>query len=173
MARKNGNETMRLQAPHWEQDEYDTNGTLIKEGEWVEVLKYESHGVKRAVQARMAKFIEIENVDFATLQKNKDTDPLSQAKLNLNMQAMMEEGNDGKLLAMLKDWNFKDKNGVTLPLNQQGIDALMDEDVQFILDAIDMYNPDTVTQEDKDAFLQTPSAGSEVSTTTSTAHLGG
>lgn len=171
MARKNGNETVRLQAPHWTQDERDASGNLIKEGEYVIIRKYVTHGIQRKVQAAMADFIKIEQIDVASAAKNPNATP--DMKMQIDVQRLMKQGNDTQLLAMLVDWNFLDEHGHKLPLTQEGLDDVADEDIEYIMAQIDSYNAAPVSQEDRDAFLQTLSNGSEANTTPNTLHLGG
>ena len=167
MARKNGNATMRLQASWWEQDVKDKDGNITREGEWVRVRKHATHGIKRAMSASMAEFIEAK--DIAISQDGK----MPEIQLNLNMKEMMKRSDDTQLLLMIVEWNFTGENGRILPITQEGLDEVHDEDLEYIIQEIDKVNAAPLTEEQRNAFLQMQTSGTDTSIPSETQPLVG
>jgi len=135
MARKHPDDTIDIKAAWWD------------EGETVTLRRYLSHGMSRAIQQAYV------------AAAPKAVDPSDPTSLKLDPAKALEIV-DTPLLYWMVRWSLRDKGGNILPLDQSGLDALVDEDVDYIKAEIDKLSESASLSEDAQAsFLETPPAG--------------
>lgn len=135
MARRDTTKVAQIQAPWWDAGEV----ALIRE--------VVTHGDRKAM---------IKNMIQARMEQSGAG--AGQQTMDLNFR--VEEVQAAMILTMAKDWTLKDVHGKKLPLALASIEALADEDVEFIVSEINRRNPQGLTPEQRMAFL----AASEAST---------
>ncbi len=145
MARQDPNRFDKIAAPHWE------------EGEHVRLRRFLTHGMKRQLEAQIASFVTMGNLDLNDVEGSAEN-------ISIDVQAAMTAGQDAELLLWIVDWTLSDHQGGILPLNQAGLDALDEVDYDFIQREINARaKQKQISPEDHARFFGKPSPGTEVS----------
>ena len=130
MARRDTTLVAQIQAPWWDAGEV----CLIRE--------VVTHGDRKAM---------IKNMIQARMEQGSNAEGVPQQAMDLNFR--IEEVQAAMILTMTRDWTLRDVHGKKLPLSLTSIEALADEDVEFICGEIDKRNPQGLTPERRMAFL--------------------
>jgi len=136
--RRDTTKVEQIQAPWWDS------------GEVVLIREVVTHGDRKAM---------IKNMIQARMEQGSD----AQQTMDLNFR--VEEVQAAMIITMAKDWTLKDRAGKQLPLTLDSINALADEDVEYIVGEINRRNPQGLTPQQRMGFLATSAASISASAT--------
>ena len=123
---KEADKTVKIHADWW------------AEGKWVKLRKHLSYGAQKRLKKLALSYVKVD---------------LAAGDIKIDAQAALVAGNNLEKLLRIYSWNLTDGEGKLLQVNQQGLETLDDDDLNFIQTEINTLSGVKIDLEVREAFL--------------------